>query len=215
MSLLVNIILYILLIGGFILFINNISSNFFVFLRKKLPLKGVISSAIHSFITGFLSGFVSILCVKYLFGFFELNYIESAVAFAAFIIFLFYIASFYLSIASGEYFRVAQETASREDSELSSHYRVFQIEKSFRVTHAWVVIGIILGFTTVLDFLSFYHIESLLLKIILVYFYIGLLSTIEFAGRKLPGAKGYLATFIIHLFFWPAIRAFIGRNQGI
>lgn len=206
MNLLLIIVFNILLLSLFIAIVNKITVVFFIFLRKRFPLKGIISSAIHAALTGLLSGLISVIGTRYVLHALDLSYDAWSISIAAVIIIIFYIAGFYISIRSGQYFMITKETALREKSGFSTEYQIIQHEKSLKISHAWSVIGIIIGFTAMNQLWYFFEIDSLILQSILAYLFLGLLSSIEFSGRYLPGAKGYMITFIVHLFMWPLIR---------
>ena len=206
MNLLLIIVFNLLLFSLFISIVNKITVSVFVFLRKRFPLKGIISSAIHAALTGILSGVIPVICTRYILHTLDLNHETWSISIASVLVIIFYILAFYISIGSGHYFTIAKETALREKSEFPTDYQMMQHEKSFRMSHAWSVIGIIIGFTAMNELWFFFQIESLMFQIALAYLFIGLLSSIEFAGRYLPGAKGYMVTFIVHLFMWPVLR---------
>ena len=200
--------MYLFNLGICVFIINKMSSLIFVQLRHMLNLNTISATLFHSFITGFLSGSCSVLFVQYSLNAFSLQTDVISMHLASAIIIVFYIVAYYLMISSGNYYILAEEMVMTKNTDYqdSAEYLKIETERELRNSHALSVIGLILGFAIILSFWGYFQIDSLTIKIIVGYLFLGLISTIEYSGRKLPGSAGYLATFFWGIFLWPLIR---------
>jgi hypothetical protein len=204
----IEIITYLFNLGICIYIINKLTALVFVKLRKLLSLSSINAIILHSFLTGFLSATGSVIIVKYLLNWLSIYSNILALHIASALIILFYITAFYFVMITKGYYELAAEIANfkAKKSSLSYEYLKYESEKELRSAHAWSVIGLLFGFAIILNFWGYFQINSLSQKILFGYLFLGLASSIEFSGRKMPGSWGYMATFLFGILLWPIVR---------
>jgi len=177
-------------------------------IRVAIKYDKKVYSDFTTLLIGACSAYLSVIFAENGLKYFGIELQEHTIQLTTILLLIVYTLLYYSGLKNSFHEREAgnfKDIKVKNLSKVAVQTRVSNILKS---SNSYMILGMALGFLFATEYWGFFNIDSTVIKIIIGYLFLGFLSTVELSGQLEPGAKGYIATFLVGLLVWPVFRVY-------